>query len=232
MKIAIIGDEPHKLAAILEAYRGMFERVEHGPEYVFAFGGDGTLMRAEQVFPGVPKMLIRNSRVAKLANKHSTEETIKAFFDGSFAVVEQTKLSVAVNGVVKAQGINDVVVHNENPRHAIRYSVSINGKMRHELVIGDGVVCATALGSTGYYRSITDSCFETGIGLAFNNSTEQTDHIVLGENSIIELSILRGPGFCYADNQEATFPLSEGDTVEIRKADDVARIIRIAIETS
>jgi NAD+ kinase len=224
MKLIIFGDEQHKLEALLRPYAHLFETA-NDPEYVFAFGGDGTLMRAERAFPGVPKILIRNSSVAKLAPQRPTEEILQLFFSGGFRITQHSKLALFVNDEQKGIALNDVVVHNENPRHAIRYSVRINDTLLYERVIGDGVVCATPLGSTGYYRSITDSCFETGIGLAFNNSTEQTDHIVLKEESVIHLGILRGPGICYVDNHEAFVPLTEGSRVRIEKADTNTSII-------
>lgn len=225
-KIAFVGTDVALLDPLLAPYKDSFELVEKEPDYVFVFGGDGTLMHAEHEFPSVPKLFLRNSRIAKLAGPHTNEEILKAFFENSYDTVEHMKLEVEVRGK-KAVALNDIVMHNANPRHAIRYKVTVDGKVRYEHVIGDGIVCATPLGSTGYYRSITDSSIEVGIGLAFNNSTEQTDHIVLKDSSKIEIEILRGPGFCYVDNQENSFELTEGDVLTVQKASDRAYIIRI-----
>ena len=89
------------------------------------------------------------------------------------------------------------------------------------------IIVATPFGSTGYYRSITDSFFEIGIGLAFNNSTEQVDHVVLSDESEIKLKIVRGPAIVYTDNQEKTSTLAEGDEVVIRKARDEMQLISV-----
>ena len=70
-------------------------------------------------------------------------------------------------------------------------------------------------GSTAYYRSITHSIFRTGIGLAFNNSTELVNHLVLPEKSLITVEILRGPGELVADNIPESIPLNEGDSASI-----------------
>ena len=226
MKLFLAGTDIPEVTALLSPYEGMFEIVEHEPEYVVVFGGDGTLMRAEHQFPSIPKIFLRNSRIAKLAGPFTNEEILEAFFGGRYDIVEHMKLSVT-SGKGKALALNDVVIHNENPRYAIRYAVRVNGKTLYEHVIGDGVVCATPLGSTGYYRSITDGYLETGIGLAFNNSTEQTDHIVLKEDSVLEIEIVRGPGFCYVDNQDESFSLSDGDVIRIEKALEIAKIVRV-----
>jgi NAD+ kinase len=109
----------------------------------------------------------------------------------------------------------------------MRYKFSINGKNSGHEIIGDGVVVSTPFGSTGYYRSITDSFFEVGIGLAFNNSTEQSDHMVLSEDSEIEILITRGPANIYADNQSEVLTIEEGKITTIKKSDKFAKIIRV-----
>jgi hypothetical protein len=60
MKIALIGTNLEKLDSLLDPFAKEFSLVEHNPDYVFAFGGDGTLMRAEYNFPGIPKLFLRN----------------------------------------------------------------------------------------------------------------------------------------------------------------------------
>lgn len=203
-----------------------FTVVEDMPELVISYGGDGTLMRAEDAWPGVPKVLLRGSAICKLCSPLENEEVLARVAHGKYSLETFIKLSVAAKGRA-LEGVNDVVVHNGNPRHAIRYALAVNGRRIGGEVIGDGIVVATPLGSTGYYRSITDSFFETGIGLAFNNSTEQSDHMVLKDDAVVAIRILRGPAVVYADNKEESIELNEGDTAEIRKSAAVARIVRV-----
>jgi len=94
-----------------------------------------------------------------------------------------------------------------------------------DIFIGDGIVVATPFGSTAYYRSITDSFFEVGIGLAFNNSIEQSDHMVLRESTNISMKIIRGPALVYADNQETALEVGTHGTIEIRTSADTARLV-------
>ncbi len=124
-------------------------------------------------------------------------------------------------------GLNEIIIHNSDPRRAIRYEVFVNDKKIDSEIIGDGVIISTPYGSTGYYRSITDGIFEVGIGLAFNNSTEQSDHMVLKEDSEIMIKIVRGPAMAYADNNETEISLNDGDEIEIKKSRDIAKIIKI-----
>ncbi len=229
MKVAVVGQNPEALLPLLAKHSGFFGVVNEGemPELVMSYGGDGTLMIAEHRYPGVPKVFLKNSRVAKLAHPSKENEAIlEHVARGEYRIEEVMKLDATVRGKTLT-GLNDIVLHNENPRHGIRYTVALDGTPVHHEIIGDGIVCATPLGSTGYYRSITDSSFETGIGLAFNNSTEQVDHMVLGENRVIEVCMARGPGIVYADNQEEGLPLAEGERVTIRRSASIARLVRV-----
>ncbi|MBU6414978.1 NAD(+)/NADH kinase [Patescibacteria group bacterium] len=220
----MFGKEKDAIAPLVQ--KCGFEIVAEHPDVVVSYGGDGTLMQAEHQFPGIPKIILKNSLVAKKASVLSNEEVLKRVCAGQYRIEEFWKLQASFkNSAWRA--LNDIVVHNKNPRHAIRYAVSVNGKEIRQNIIGDGMVAATPFGSSGYYRSITDSFFEIGIGIAFNNSTEQSDHMVLKEDSIITATIMRGPAVVYADNQEHAEDMREGDTLTIQKSSDVAKIISV-----
>ncbi len=224
MNVIIFGEQKEKISGLVE--QAGFKIVESKPDFVVSYGGDGTVMLSEAKYPGIPKIILKNSAVCKLCLPETNQEILESVKAGKYRVEEYWKLVVVAKGENK-YAINDVVIHNGDPRHAIRYNFWIDGeKMGHE-IIGDGIVVATPLGSTGYYRSITDSFFELGMGLAFNNSTEQSDHMVLGEGRIIELEIIRGPALVYADNQKDAIELNVGDKVQVKKSSEIARIVRV-----
>lgn len=229
MNILIFGNHPEKITDLVKQYG--FTIVEKDPELVISFGGDGTLILSEFMYPGIPKVVLRDSNICKMckfgSGDLSNEEVLARVRDRTYTIADVWKLEATANGKTLI-GLNDITVHNTDPRHGIRYRVIVDGSMELHEVIGDGVVAATPFGSTGYYRSITDSYFETGIGLAFNNSTEQADHIVLAEERTIVLKLTRGPAKIYADNQEEVIVLETGESVTIKKAESPARIVRVA----
>lgn len=201
-----------------------FKIVTDNPDFVISYGGDGTIMQAEYAYPGVPKIILKGSRICKKCSTLSNEEVLEKIKLQEFKIEEIKKLEVHAGGKI-LYGMDSILVHNKNPRHAIRYRVNINGKdMGHE-VIGDGVVVATTFGATGYYRSITDSFFEVGIGLAFNNSIEQADHMVLREDSQIKLYIIRGTAEVFADNQKDGVELNDGEELLIKRSNKIAKLI-------
>ena len=94
-------------------------------------------------------------------------------------------------------------------------------------IVGDGVGLSSVHGSTAYYRSITHSLFRVGIGLAFSNSTETVDHMVLAESSTVEIEVVRGPGLLVADNSPGV-AVGEGEIVTMRQSGDFALIYDLA----
>ncbi|MCL5017560.1 MAG: hypothetical protein M1155_02800 [Patescibacteria group bacterium] len=215
MKVILFGRNSKTIEPVVKSFG--FKMVEKDPDLIISYGGDGTLMQSEYEYPGIPKLILKGSLICKKANPFSNEEVLAKIKKGDFSVKDFFKLEASAKNK-KLLAMTDVVVHNDNPRHAIRYHVLVNGNEIGKDIIGDGVVIATPFGSTAYYRSITDSFFEVGIGMAFNNSTEQADHMVLKEDSEIEIKIKRGPAVAYADNQASRIDLEADDVIRISRS--------------
>lgn len=227
MKISLFGKNLDEIIPLVKDFD--LEITDKNPEIIFSYGGDGTLIESEFAFPGIPKLLLRGSKICKRCSPLSNEEILKRLAAGKYEVEKRIKLEAEVKSE-KIIGVNDIVVHNQDHRHAMRYHIWLDNRQINNFeneIIGDGIVVATPFGSTGYYRSITDSFFELGIGLAFNNSTEQVDHMVLPDTSEIRLQIVRGPAIVYADNQDKGILVAEGDEVAIKKSEQIFNLIRI-----
>lgn len=222
MKALIFGKNKERITPLV--LRAGFSVVENDPDFVVSYGGDGTLMMAERAHPGIPVVLLKDSQICKKCSPLSNEEVLSRVVAGRYAIEHLMKLEVSAEGKI-LRTINDIILHNKDPRHAIRYNFSVQGRPFKREVIGDGVVLATPFGSTAYYRSITDSFFELGIGVAFNNSTEQSDHVVLKEESIITISITRGSATIYADNQKDEIQVDEKSQIIVRKSTETAPIV-------
>ncbi len=236
MKLLIYGHQTQDITKLAEqagfeiitdAYQvhDQFDKAGNPNFVVASYGGDGTFMKAEEKYPGVPKFAIRRSRICKLCSNLPTEEILRKLFVGEYIIKEELKIE-AVFQSIRLVGLNEIIVHNVDPRRAIRYEIFVNGKKIGHEIIGDGVIISTPHGSTGYYRSITNSFFEVGVGVAFNNSIEQSDHMVLKDSSEIVIKIIRGKAVIYADNSEKEIFLDDGHEVVIRKHINNAKIIK------
>lgn len=213
MLVRLIGKNLDDIRPLLERFGLQEAGEEQIPELVIAHGGDGSFLQSEQLYPGIPKLPIRDERTAPRCPDHTTASLLELFCSGKTAPVILPKAAASCNGRVLT-GINDVFLHNRDRVSALRYRVRIDGELYANEIVGDGVGLATVHGSTAYYRSITHSIFRVGIGLAFSNSTEEVSHLVLDAASRISIEIVRGPGLLMADNCLETVEVSDGDTVE------------------
>ena len=223
-RVLVLGPDAHQLLPLFRD-RGL-DVVEENPDLVLTYGGDGLLLGSERAWPGVPKLPLRNSRHGKKCEPRQVEEALDRLLAGQLRFTQFLKLHAEALGETQV-GLNDVTVHNSRPTSSVRCDVWIDDVEYGREIVGDGVVVATPFGSTAYYRSITRGIFRLGIGLAFNNSTEQVDHMVLPEESIIRIRIARGPAVVVADNNPEFIELEEGDEVTIRRHCEPATILRL-----
>lgn len=228
MRAAIVGLEKKKLQEkILKEYPAI-EIVEKNPDLVLCYGGDGTLLYGERAFPGVPKALLRNSPICHLCYTVSNDTVLYMLQEGHYDVVYHPKLEARVNDN-SLIALNDVIIGHSRVNSTLRMKLTINGKSFGDELFGDGCIISTPIGSTGYYKSITSSYFETGIGIAFNNVIQDVNHMVMSNDSVIELTITRGPGALAVDNDEKQIHLSTGDIVRITVAPQPAALVELQL---
>ena len=222
MKIRLLGKNLTEISKLIRNY-GLDECLSGTPDAVITYGGDGALLGAEREFPGILKLPMRDVETAPTCPAHASEKVLADFVSGKLKVTSLPKLAAeAPDGTLT--GINDLVLHTADYTTALRYRVWIDDELYAQEVVGDGVCFAGVHGSTAYYRSITKGTFRTGVGLAFSNSTEAVDHLVLPENSRVTVKILRGTGVIMADNDPRKLTLQVGEKVTFRQNGEFASI--------
>jgi NAD+ kinase len=221
MKVKLIGKHLKDISPLLKTRD--FELTDNTPELIIAHGGDGALLDAERMYPGIPILPLRDQETAPLCGAHSYEKQLDNFCAGKTPKTINSKLYSSFNGR-EILGLNDIFIHNYNRGKAMRYRVWIDNVLYANEIVGDAVGMATIHGSTAYYRSITHSIFKIGLGLAFSNSTEVVNHLVLPEDAVVRVKIIRGPGVMVADNNPDFIEIPEGSEVSIRKAEKDAVI--------
>jgi len=196
------------------------------PQIVISFGGDGTALYAEKVYPGVPRIMIKHSSKCNKCKQHDFSKVLTALKNKKYKVVEEIKVEGSIGGK-KLVGLNEVNIHNQLCTKAIRFSVAIDNKTIAKEVIGDGLIVATPYGSGAYFYSIAGKTFKRGLGVAFNNPHKKLKSKVVNDKSRIRVGILRGKGLLCVDNNEKMIPLKTGDVVKIRKTAGKAKIIEL-----
>ena len=226
MKIAIVGRDSY----VVRYYKRVLKKAgfiySHKPDVVISLGGDGTLLLSERWYPGVPKLPIRDKSICVNCDWNSLHAVIKKIKDKKFSIKKEMKLQAIAKGR-KMVALNEFTLRNASQIHAIRFEVEINRKKVGDIMIGDGIIVSTPFGSTGYYYSLTKKKFDKGIGVAFNNLTNPMKPLVIKNNSKIRLKISRGTALLSHDNDPHMVRLHESDVIEISKAKEVARIIKI-----
>ncbi len=192
-------------------------------DFVVAHGGDGSLLQACRQFRSLPVLALRDRLNSELCSRHSQEDIIKRFLKGDMKKRRLPFLEGTCGGRT-IYGINDIFIHNCQRGNALRYAVTIDGRNYASGVIGDAVGVATVHGATAYYRSITRSIFRVGIGLAFSNSTELVNHLVLAEDSVVDVEIIRGPGVMIADNSPEEICVPQGGSVTLCQSSITAEV--------
>jgi NAD+ kinase len=229
MRLQIVGLERQALTEYIAAKHPHFDVVESAPDVIVCYGGDGTLLYGERKHPGVPKIMIRNSQVCANCSRLAKDTVLTLLHEGKYTIVDHVKIEAHKNDAVLF-AMNDIVLAHPQVNGTLRAKVFINHQQYGEAILGDGIVVSTPIGSTGYYQSITRSHFQSGIGIAFNNTVNIVSHLVVNENTHLEVEVIRGPGLVAADNDENHISLSTGDRVQVVASAKKARLIHFAQE--
>jgi NAD+ kinase len=206
-----------------------FKIDKRNPDFIVCFGGDGTVLFSERTFPDVPKLILKTSRVCRKCDypPDSLRDLLANIKKGNYCLHKKMKLETEAKGK-KLVGLNDIQIHLKLPIYAVRFSLSVDGKEYKEL-IGDGVIVSTAFGSTAYYKATGGKSFEKGIGISFNNlHNRKLKSFVVSEDSVVKLTVTRGPAWLLADNNEDFIELKAGDTAVIRKSESIANFIYVS----
>jgi NAD+ kinase len=227
MKVAVVSFKKRIVEKQLPKYGLKLNK--KNPDVVISFGGDGTALYAERIYPGKPRIMIKRSDICKKCKEHNFARVLTTLRDKKFKIVEEIKVEGIVNKNSKKKliGLNEIGIHHRIQTKAIRLRVKVNGKIIENEVIGDGILVATPYGSTAYFYSVTKKKFSRGLGIAFNNPHNRTKNLILNDNSVIKVEVLRGDGLMTADNNERIITIKTGDIITIRKSREKTRIIEL-----
>lgn len=232
-KIAVVGFDKGIVERALSKYGFVINRFE--PDIVISFGGDGSALMAEQLYPGMPRLTIKHSKVCErcaVGKAHDFSKIFHKLKNKRYKVVKEMKVEGVVNGDKEKRlvGLNEINVAHAVPTKAIRFDVSINSKLVAADLIGDGVIVATPYGSSGYFRTITGRRFSKGIGVAFNNVNKKIKYRFAPESAKVRIKLNRGPALMCADNNTTMIPLRNGDVITVKKSAEKAIIIELTGE--
>jgi NAD+ kinase len=129
-------------------------------DLIVAIGGDGTLLYAARLVAGhsVPLLGVNRGRLGFLTDvsPNCMLEDVDSVLAGRYSEDRRSLLAARLESrdgkIVRALGLNDVVVNKWETGRTMDFETSINGRYVNSHG-GDGIVIATATGSTAYALS-------------------------------------------------------------------------------
>ena len=217
--------------------------VEKDCDAVIVLGGDGTMLRAARHLYGtdIPLIGINTGTLGYLTeiSDEKLTEGIDALANGNYRTEERMMLEGRVirDGVelYKDVALNDVAIIRKGKLRIMRFINYVNGKMLSAFN-ADGVLVVTPTGSTGYSLSAGGPVISPDASIiaitAIASHTINTRSIILSDKDVVEIEI----GADRTDNEysavacfdgEESITLKTGDRIEIKKADESTRMIKI-----
>ena len=128
------------------------DQINRGTDLIVSVGGDGTLLRVARVVApsGIPILGVNAGRLGFLTeiDASTSSELLPRALNGEGRIEERTMLAVDHDGAT-SYALNDAIISRGGPARTVQVGVTVNGV---ELLAfrGDGVIVATATGSTAY----------------------------------------------------------------------------------
>jgi len=201
-------------------------------DLIVAIGGDGTLLYAARLVAGhaVPLLGVNRGRLGFLTDVSPATmlEDIDTMLAGKYTEDRRSLLAARLErggaAPIEALALNDVVVNKWETGRTMDFETSINGRFVNSHS-GDGLVIATATGSTAYALScggpIVEPDLDAWVLAPICPHTLSDRPIVVRAGSKIQLRMTDRMG-CHAQvtcDGTAIGDLDQGDTLYIQGAD-------------
>lgn len=211
----------------------------HGTDLLICIGGDGTMLRAARIAltSDAPVIGVNMGRLGFLTELSAEDAArgLHEILDGAGRIELRTMLQSAVTlpgnvaPSVPEIALNDVAVGRYGGR-PVDLAVLLDG-VQVEIVRADSIVVSTATGSTGYNLSAGGPVLcpeERSIILTpVAAHVSRVRPIVLPADTRVELQVHTDLHAIVSFDGQMDLPLPDGSRVDVRRAERVARFIRL-----
>ncbi|MFC1939161.1 NAD(+)/NADH kinase [Chloroflexota bacterium] len=218
----------------------------NGTDLILSVGGDGTILRAAQaVVPGPTPITGINLGKLGFMTELSVDETMEklpALLSGEGWVDERSLLEAEAFPAGEGQessgmfyALNDVVVARGEVVRVIYVEASIDGELLATYK-ADGVIVATATGSTGYSLAaggpILHPQAKESLLLPILPHLSSAYMLVLPSTAAVKLRLSTALPATLNIDGHINLPLSDGATIKVKHSSSTVRFLRIHPETS
>ena len=220
------------------------KQIPEDTECILVIGGDGTLIRAarDTVALKLPLVGVNHGNLGYLCEleEDNVYDAIDRMFVNDYVLEHRMMLSgYVVKGGTKSGetvALNDIVIHRSGALQIVNLVVYVNGEYLSEFM-ADGIIAATATGSTAYNMSaggpIVDPQANLILITPINSHTLNSKSIVLSADDEIEIEI--GQRRSEKDEKvEVSFDgddavhLEVGDRIVIHRAKTNTQILKLS----
>ena len=204
-------------------------------DLILTIGGDGTILRGVHVAASrdIPVLGVNMGRVGFMSDIESKDaiNEISWYLDGNARIERRYMLNATIQGKESQSTIslNDVTVARGPIVRVIEVSTVVDG-VHLATYRGDGVVVATATGSTGYTLAlggpVMDPASRDFLVKPIATHMSQFGGAILQASSTVELTVQSGEKATLNADGFIDVSLADGETVVITQAGDYASFLR------
>ena len=217
------------------------EKIPKDVECIIVIGGDGTLLQAARdvVNRQIPLLGINMGTLGYLAeiDRSSIDGALNHLMLDEYTIEKRMMLNGKVYHkeelIAEDVALNDIVIGRDGPLHVTRFHNYVNGEFLNSYT-ADGIIIATATGSTGYSLSAGGPIVspETNI-LIMTPVAPHTRSVIFPAEDEITVEIGEGSQGCEAKavvsfDGDTNVPMRTADRVAIRRSVKDTQIIKIS----
>jgi NAD+ kinase len=206
-----------------------------GADLVICLGGDGSVLHTARVIMGSPAVIlgVNLGRLGFLTEFDGSValERLDEVLGGAGRVEERTMLRASVTGAAEHyHGLNEAVVGRATLSRAIQLAVDVSGTRVADYRC-DGVIVASATGSTAYALSVggpilyPESNDLIVVPVAPHLSAQHA--VVLPGNETVHITLEQRQQAVLSVDGLADVQLNEGDSVDVSASQFRARFLRL-----
>ena len=211
------------------------EKDLNSSDLILTIGGDGTILRGVHVAASrdIPVLGVNMGRVGFMSDIESKDaiNEISWYLEGNARIERRYMLNATIQGKESQSiiSLNDVTVARGPIVRVIEVSTVVDG-VHLATYRGDGVVVATATGSTGYTLAlggpVMDPASRDFLVKPIATHMSQFGGAILQASSIVELTVQSGENAMLNADGFIDVSLADGETVVITQAGDYASFLR------
>ena len=206
-------------------------------DFLMTLGGDGTFLAGARLAAPreLPLLGVNLGRLGFLTelDEDQMESGLVRFLEGRYRIEERNMLQVQLlrggRSIARTVGLNEVVINRAEDARMLRVEIEV-GDQAVGVIDADGVIVATATGSTAYALASGGPILEPTLGdlllVPMNPFALTVRPIVFPPGQDVALSVMRGPAEMRVDGGRRGRAVATGDMLKCGPHPKRLKVIR------